>query len=123
VKWNAPSSKEVWYLDSGASNHMTQRKEWFSYLEKPKKPGVVSTGDGTPHPVANVGEVPLSCVGQKGKLMNVLHVPTIAQYLVSIGQIVDHVKYGHLMTVFTLSIGGQAILVICCNSSCPSLAV
>jgi hypothetical protein len=89
VKRNAPSSEEVWYLDSGASNHMTRRKEWFSYLEKPKNPGVVSTGDGTPHPIANVGEVPLSYVGQKGKLMNVLHVPTIAQNLVSIGQIID----------------------------------
>jgi hypothetical protein len=63
MKRNAPSSEEVWYLDSGASNHITHRKEWFSYLEKPKNPGVVLTGDGTPHPIANVGEVPLSCVG------------------------------------------------------------
>jgi hypothetical protein len=51
VKQNAPSLEEVWYLDSGASNHMTRRKEWFSYLEKPKNPEVVSTGDDTPHPV------------------------------------------------------------------------
>jgi hypothetical protein len=68
---------------------MTRHKEWFSYLEKLKNPGVVSTGDDTPHPIANVREVPLSCVGQKGKLMNGLHVPTITQNLVSIGQIVD----------------------------------
>jgi hypothetical protein len=33
------------------------------------------------------------------------------------------VECGHLMTVFTLSIGGRAILVICWNSSCPSLGV
>jgi hypothetical protein len=82
-------SDEVWYLDSGASNHMMSHKEWFSYLEKPKTPGVVATGDNTPHQIANVREVPLSCVGQKGKLMNVLHIPTITQNLVSIGQIVD----------------------------------
>jgi hypothetical protein len=78
---------------------MTRHKEWFSYLEKPKNPGVVSTGDGTPHPIANVGEVPLSHVGQKGKLMNVLHVPTIMQNLVSIGQIIDQgieVRFTHL---------------------------
>jgi hypothetical protein len=78
---------------------MTRHKEWFSYLEKPKNPGVVSTGDDTPHPIANVGEVPLSCVGQKGKLINVLHVPTIAQKLVSIGQFVDQgmkVRFTHL---------------------------
>jgi hypothetical protein len=78
---------------------MTRHKEWFSYLEKPKIPGVVSTGDDTPHPIANVGEVPLSCVGQKGKLMNVLHVSMITQNLVSIGEIFDQgmeVRFTHL---------------------------
>ena len=65
---------------------MTSHKEWFSYLEKPTQPGVVATGDDTPHPIANVGEVPLSHVGQKGKLLNVLHVPTITKNLVSSGR-------------------------------------
>jgi hypothetical protein len=39
---------------------------------------------------------------------------------------IDHkvgVEYGHLKAVFTLSIGGRAILVICWNNSCPSLRV
>ena len=53
------------------------------------QPGVVATGDDTPHPIANVGEVPLSHVGQKGKLMNMLHVPIITKNLVSVRQIVD----------------------------------
>ena len=43
--------KEVWYVDSGASNHMTNHKEWFSTLEKSEQPGVVETGDDTPHPM------------------------------------------------------------------------
>ena len=63
------------------------------------KPGVVATGDDTPHPIANVSEVPLSHVGQKGKLMNVLHVPTITKNLVSVGQILDQgmqVRFTHL---------------------------
>ena len=72
MKQNIPKSDEVWYVDSVVSNHMTSHKEWFSYLEKPTQPGVVATGDDTPHPIANVGEVPLSHVGQKGKLLNVL---------------------------------------------------
>jgi hypothetical protein len=33
------------------------------------------------------------------------------------------VKYEHLMAVFALPISGRAILVICLNSSCPSLGV
>ena len=89
MKQTTPKSDEVWYVDSGASNHMTSHKECFSYLEKPAQPGVVATGGDTPHPIANVGEVPLSYVGQKGKLLNVLHVPTITKNLVSVGQIVD----------------------------------
>ena len=64
MKQTTPKSDEVWYVDSGASNHMTSHKEWFSYLEKPTQSGVVATGDHTPHPIANVGEVPLSYVGQ-----------------------------------------------------------
>ena len=53
------------------------------------QPGVVATGDDTFDPIENVGEVPLSHVKQKGKLMNVLHVPTITKNLVSVGHIVD----------------------------------
>ena len=67
--------------------------------EKPMQPGVVATRDDTPHSITNVGEVPLSHVGQKGKLMNVLHVPTILKNLVSVRQIVDQgmqVRFTHL---------------------------
>ena len=63
------------------------------------QPGVVAIGDDTPRPIANVGEVPLSHVGQKGKLMNMLHVPTITKNLVLVGQIVDQgmeVRFTHL---------------------------
>ena len=89
MKKITPKSDEVWYVDSSASNHMTCHQEWFSYLEKPMQPGVVATGDDTPHPIANVGEVSLSHVGQKGKLVNVMHIPTITKNLVSVRQIVD----------------------------------
>ena len=52
MKQTTPISDEVWYIDSGPSNHMTSHKEWFSYLEKPTQPGVVATGDDTPHLIA-----------------------------------------------------------------------
>ena len=61
---------------------MTSHEEWFSYLEKLEKPGVVEIGDNTLHPIKHVNEVPLSHIGQKGKLMNVLHVPKITKNLV-----------------------------------------
>ena len=89
MKKTTPKSGEVWYVYFSASNHMMSHKEWFSYLEKPMQSGVVPTGDDTPHLIENVEEVPLCHVGQKGKLMNVLHVPTITKNLVSVGHIVD----------------------------------
>ena len=92
MQQTTPKLDKVWYVNSSVSNHMTSHKEWFLYLEKPTQPGVVATGDDTPHSIANVGEVPLSHVGQKGKLLNVLHVPTITKNLVSVGQIVDQFR-------------------------------
>ena len=35
MKQTTPKSDEVWYIDSGVSNHMMSHKEWFSYLEIP----------------------------------------------------------------------------------------
>ena len=68
---------------------MVSHEDWFSYLEKPEQSGVIETGDDTPHLIEHVGEIPLRHVGQKGKLMNVLHVPKITKNLVSVEQIVD----------------------------------
>ena len=42
--------KEVCYVDSDTSNHMTNYEEWFSSLEKPAQVGYVETGDDTTHP-------------------------------------------------------------------------
>ena len=60
---------------------------------------MVELGDDTPHPIIHVGEVPICHVGQKGKLMNVLHVPTITKNLVLVRQIVEQgmqVRFMHL---------------------------
>ena len=81
---------DVWYVDSGASNHMTSRGNWFKELDAMRSPGYVETGDDTVHPIEHMGKVPL--VMQDGKvkhLENVLHVPTITKNLVSVGQMVD----------------------------------
>ena len=91
MKTSTSKLNEVWYVDSGVSNHIMTHKEWFSFSEKLEQPGVVETGNDTPHLIVHVGEVPLSHVGQKGKLMNVLHIPTITKNLLSVGQIIDQV--------------------------------
>ena len=80
---------EVWHVDFGASNHMQNHEEWFSSLEKPEQPGVVETGDDTAHPIEHIEDIPLSYVGQRGIMRNVLCGLTITKNLVSVGQIVD----------------------------------
>ena len=99
MKVSTSQLNKVWYVYFGASNHMTSHEEWFSYLEKPEQSRVVETGDDTLHTIEHVGEVSLIHVGQKGKLMNVLHIPTITKSLVSFEKIVDqgmHVRFMHL---------------------------
>ena len=89
-------------MDSGASNHMMNHEEWFSYLEKPEQSGVVETGDKTPHPIEHIGDIMLSHFGQKGIMRNVLHIPTITTNLVSVRQIVDsgmQVRFTHLRCI------------------------
>ena len=81
---------DVWYVDSGASNHMTSHGEWFNALRSPEKPGYVETGDDTAHQIQHVGNVPLSMNDGKVKyLVDVLHVPKITKNLVSVGQMVE----------------------------------
>ncbi len=73
-------------MDFGASNHMTGHGEWFKYTRDLKTIGFVETSDDTTHPITQIGKVPLSMQdGQTKYLKDVLHVPTIIKYLVSVG--------------------------------------
>ena len=68
-------------------------------LEKPEQRGVIETNDDTPHPIEHIGDVPLSHVGQKGIMRNVLHAPTITKNLVSVRHIVEQgmqVRFTHV---------------------------
>ena len=60
---NTSKPNEVWYVDSGVSNHMINHEEWFSYPKKPEQRGVFETGDNTPHPIEHIEDVPLTHFG------------------------------------------------------------
>ena len=81
--------EEVWYIDSGAFNHMTNHEEWFTSLRELEQLGCVETDDDTIHTIEHIRDIPLSSVGQRGCMKNILHVPTITKNLVLVGQIVD----------------------------------
>jgi len=80
------SDNNVWYVDSGALNHMTSHVEWFRDTKDLKTPDFVETSDDTTHPITQIDKVPLSMQdGQTKYLKDVLHVLTITKKLVSIG--------------------------------------
>ena len=85
---SASASNNVWFVDSGASNHMTSHEDWFRELHAPERPGYVETGDDTTHPIQHIGNVPFGNNGHQTYLKNVLHVPTITKNLISVGRIV-----------------------------------
>ena len=48
------NSKDVWFVNIGASNHMTSHGEWFHDLWTPDHPSYVETGDDTTHPIRHI---------------------------------------------------------------------
>jgi len=84
------SDNNVWYVDSGASNHMTSHAKWFRDTKDLKTPRFVEIGDDTTHPITQIGKVSLSMQdGQTKYLKYVFHVPTMTKNLVSLGQMVE----------------------------------
>jgi hypothetical protein len=66
---------EGWYLDTGASSHMTERAESFSVLNRAVQ-GTVRFGDGLVVPIEGRGIVTfLNKTGEKVKIADVLYIP------------------------------------------------
>ena len=90
---------DVWYVNLGASNHMTSHGEWFKSMHDPEKLGFVETSDNTKHTISHIGDVPLTVDDGKVKsLVDVLHVPRITKNLVFVGQMVEQglqVRFNH----------------------------
>ncbi|CAI5458279.1 unnamed protein product [Closterium sp. Yama58-4] len=82
--------KDLWFLDSGCSQHMTGRKEWFTVIRDPSATKSVKGFDGSMQEVAGVGEVLLEGTnGLRVTLHDVLFVPGMKANLVSPGQLLD----------------------------------
>ena len=52
--------KDVWFVDLGASNHMTQLWSMVNDVKNLEKLGYVETGNDNLHSIAHVGKVLLS---------------------------------------------------------------
>ena len=90
------SDPTLWYLDTGATNHMTGRREFFSNLDE-STTGPVKFGDNSRIQIKGKGEIKVSqrdgsilCLG------NVLFVPKLEANILSLGRL-DEEGYRMIM--------------------------
>ena len=80
---------DVWYIDSGASRHMTGKKEWFRNLKEASSDSV-KLGDDIALQVKGIGEVPMIMPdGKKTFIGDVLFIPGLEKNLISVSHITN----------------------------------
>lgn len=89
------TNKEDWYIDSGASMHMTMREDWLENKTAPEVQEIVVANNSV-IPVAAAGTVNIDVfvnnIVSSIEIRNVQHVPNLSTNLLSVSQIV---KNGH----------------------------
>ncbi|GFP82775.1 retrovirus-related pol polyprotein from transposon tnt 1-94 [Phtheirospermum japonicum] len=83
------SDKYIWYIDTGASFHMTPHRQWFCEYEQ-YDGGDVMLGDDTAVQITGRGRVKLRMKDDTIKtLPNVMHIPSMSKNLLSVGTMAD----------------------------------
>lgn len=80
------STEEIWYLDSGCSNHMTGRKDIFISLDESHQ-NVVKTGDNKMLEVKGKGDILVKTKMGAKKITDVYYVSGLKHNLLSVGQL------------------------------------
>ena len=79
----------IWYLDSGASNHMAGTRQLFTDLDENIK-GEISFGDLSKVPVKGRGDIVLKRKnGDHAFISNVYYVPDMKTNILSLGQLLE----------------------------------
>ncbi|KAH9707133.1 hypothetical protein KPL70_012460 [Citrus sinensis] len=82
-------SYNLWYLDSGCSNHMTGERDIFISLDQSFN-SQVKLGDGKMQKVVGKGTIAVHTKGGNKKLISdVLYVPNLTQNLLSVEQLIQ----------------------------------
>lgn len=77
----------IWYLDNGASNHMTGVRSKFQDLDE-KVTGQVRFGDGSTVEIKGKGSVVFACKnGEERTLDEVYYIPMLCNNIISLGQL------------------------------------
>jgi hypothetical protein len=80
------SKEEVWFLDSGCSNHMSGNKDWFIEMDEQFRHSV-KLGNGVKMMVMGKGSVKLVTAGLTQVVRDVFFIPELKNNLLSIGQL------------------------------------
>ncbi|GAU16044.1 hypothetical protein TSUD_339150 [Trifolium subterraneum] len=80
------TSDQVWFLDSGCSNHMIGTKEWLFDFDDTFRE-TVKLGDNSTMPVMGKGNVKICLQGRISVITNVYYLPNLRNNLLSIGQL------------------------------------
>ncbi|KAD6453258.1 hypothetical protein E3N88_07963 [Mikania micrantha] len=82
----AEKNKNMWYLDNGASNHMTGVQELFAELDT-KVTGSVRFGDGSKVDIKGKGVLLFQCkTGDQLLIPEVYYIPALKSNILSLGQ-------------------------------------
>ena len=82
-------SNDIWFLDSGCSNHMSGIKSIFRDIDETHKLNV-RLGDNKQIQVEGKGTIEVKTNQGKVKYLdNVFYIPTLSHNLLSVGQLID----------------------------------
>ena len=79
------ASSSVWYVDYGASNHMTSSSTHLINVKPYVGKMQIHTADGECLPIKSVGDIPHTL-----PLNNIYHTPRLTSNLIYVGQLVDN---------------------------------
>ncbi|XP_057857947.2 uncharacterized protein LOC131067029 [Cryptomeria japonica] len=83
------SEKDIWFLDSGCSNHMTGNLEMFSSLDESVKSDVTLGNDNKVSVMVKGSVNILTKMGVKKYILDVYFVPGLKHNLMSIGKLIQ----------------------------------
>ncbi|XP_039128858.1 uncharacterized protein LOC120264988 [Dioscorea cayenensis subsp. rotundata] len=82
-------NEDLWYLDNGASNHMTGHRAKFQELNEAVT-GRVKLGDGSTVQIMDKGTVMFACKnGDQKALHEVYYIPKLCNNIISLGQMTE----------------------------------
>ncbi|GJV39898.1 zinc finger, CCHC-type containing protein [Tanacetum coccineum] len=84
------TDESLWYLDNGASNHMTGIRTHFKEIDR-KISGRIRFGDGSYVEIKGRGSILLECKNKEQRVIpNVYYIPNLKSNILSLGQLTEN---------------------------------